>query len=113
MNEHNEPEPAEIAEPETFGTTIEPVGKRILFRKDKDKETTRGGLILPHESKIPQISGRIVAVSAMIENDLDYPLKMYDRVIVNGYHAIPVNFESDNDLFLIPIEDVVAVYRKG
>src|SRR5262245_45498232 len=92
--------------------TVEPLGKRVLIRKDADKKMTKGGIQLPDKIEIPTITGRIVAVSALISNDNDYPVKQYDRVLFNPKNAIPVDFEGDNQLFVVPIEDVVAVFRK-
>jgi chaperonin GroES len=92
--------------------TVEPVGKRVLIRKDEDKKVTKGGIELPDSIEIPTITGRIVSVSAQVENDDDFPVKQYDRVLFNPKHAIPVDFESDNQLYVVPIEDVVAVFRK-
>jgi chaperonin GroES len=91
---------------------IEPIGMRIVLRKDEERRTTRGGIHLPDESKIPVISGRIVALSAAIENDPDYPIAQYDKVLVDPRAAIPVDFERDNMLYIIPVEDIVAVFRK-
>jgi chaperonin GroES len=48
-----------------------------------------------------------------VERDEDYSIKQYDRVLFNPKHAIPVEFEGDNRLFVIPIEDVVAIFRKA
>jgi chaperonin GroES len=93
--------------------TIEPVGLRVLIRKDEERRTTKGGIHLPDDAKIPVITGRIVAISQQVDNDPDYPLKQYDKVVVNPTNAIPVDFERDNMLFVIPIEDVVAVMRPG
>ncbi len=93
--------------------TIEPLGKRVLIRKDADKKRTKGGIELPDAVEIPTITGRIVAVSAQILNDDDFPIRQYDRVLFNPRHAIPVDFEADNQLFVVPIEDVVAVFRKN
>lgn len=92
--------------------TVEPLGKRVLIRKDEDKKTTKGGIQLPGNVEIPTITGRIVAVSAHVEADSDYPLKQYDRVLFHPKSAIPVDFEGDNRLFVVPIEDVVAVFRR-
>jgi chaperonin GroES len=92
--------------------TVEPIGKRVLIRKDEDKKQTKSGLHLPDKIEIPTLTGRIVAVSAMIECDKDYPIKQYDRVLFHPKNAIPVDFEGDNRLFVIPVEDVVAVFRK-
>ena len=93
--------------------TVEPIGKRVLIRKDADKKMTKGGIQLPDSIEIPTITGRVVAVSAQVERDEDFPLRQYDKVLFNPKHAIPVDFEGDNQLFVVPIEDVVAVFRKS
>ena len=93
--------------------TVEPLGKRVLIRKDEDKKVTKGGIELPDSVEIPTITGRVVAVSAQVENDDDFPLRQYNRVLFNPKHAIPVDFEADNQLYVVPIDDVVAVFRKG
>ena len=92
--------------------TVEPIGKRILLRKDEDKKVTRVGIHLPDKIEIPTLTGRVVAVSAQVDHDENYPIKQYDRVLFNPKNGIPVDFEGDNRLFVIPIEDVVAVFRK-
>ena len=93
--------------------TVEPLGKRVLIRKDEDKKVTKGGIELPDSVEIPTISGRIVAISAQIDNDEDYPIRQYDRVLFNPKNAIPVEFDADNYLYVVPIDDVVAVFRKA
>ncbi len=92
--------------------TVEPIGKRVLIRKDDDKKQTKAGIHLPDKIEIPTLTGRVVAISAQVERDADYPLEKYDRVLFNPKHAIPVDFEGDNRLFVIPVEDVVAVFRR-
>ncbi|MFM9957214.1 MAG: GroES family chaperonin [Phycisphaerales bacterium] len=92
--------------------TVEPIGKRVLLRKDEDKKQTRSGIHLPDKIEIPTLTGRVVAVSAQVANDSDYPIKQYDRVLFNPKHGIPVDFEGDNRLYVIPVEDIVAVFRR-
>ncbi|MCH7525912.1 MAG: co-chaperone GroES [Planctomycetes bacterium] len=104
-------EPASASK--TILETIEPLGKRVLIRKDADKKTTKGGIELPDAVEIPTITGRVVAVSAQIDHDDNFPIRQYDRVLFNPSHAIPVDFEVDNQLYVVPIEDVVAVFRKN
>ncbi len=93
--------------------TVEPLGKRVLLRKDQDKKVTKGGIELPDLIEIPTITGRVVAISAQIANDEDFPIRQYDRVLFNPKNAIPVEFDADNYLYVVPIEDVVAVFRKA
>lgn len=92
---------------------VEPIGKRVLIRKDEDKKTTKGGIELPGNIEIPTLTGRIVAVSALVQRDEDYPISQYDKVLFNPKNAIPVDFEGDNRLFVVPVEDIVAVFRRG
>ena len=93
--------------------TVEPLGKRILIRKDEDKKQTKSGIHLPDKIEIPTLTGRIVAISAQVEHDEDYPIKQYDRILFNPKNTIPVDFEGDNRLFVIPVESIVAVFRKS
>ena len=93
--------------------TVEPIGKRVLIRKDEDKKTTKGGIQLPGNIEIPTITGRVVAVSTQIERDEDYPISQYDKILFNPKNAVPVDFEGDNRLFVVPVEDVVAVFRRS
>ena len=91
---------------------VEPIGKRVLIRKDEDRKTTKSGIHLPDKIEIPTLAGRIVAVSKEVASDSNYPIEQYDRVLFNPKEAIPVDFEGDNRLFVVPVENVVAVFRK-
>jgi chaperonin GroES len=93
--------------------TVEPIGRRVLIRKDEDKKETKGGIQLPDTIEIPTITGRIVAVSAEVENEPDIPLMQYDKVLFNPKGAIPVDFEGDNRLFVVDIDNIVAVFRRS
>lgn len=92
--------------------TVEPIGKRVLIRKDEDKKRTRSGIHLPDKLEIPTLTGRVVSVSVQVGNDTDYPIKQYDRVLFHPKDAIPVDFEGDNRLFVVPLDNIVAVFRK-
>lgn len=91
---------------------VEPLGMRILIRKDESRQATRGGILLPDSSEIPTITGRVVEISVQIERDEDFPIRKYDKVLFHPKNAIPVDLEADNLLFVVPIEDVVAVFRR-
>ena len=91
---------------------VEPIGARVLVRKDEAKRETKGGIALPDQAEIPTITGRVVAISAQIENDENFPLKQYDKILFHPKNSIPVDFEADNQLFVVPVEDVVAVFRR-
>lgn len=92
--------------------TVEPIGERVLIRKDEDRKMTKVGIHLPDKIEIPTLTGRVVTVSTVIENNPDYPIQQYDKVLFNPKQSIPVDFEGDNRLFVVPIEDIVAIFRR-
>ena len=92
---------------------VEPLGMRILIRKDESRQQTRGGIVLPDDAEIPTITGRVVEISLQVDNDEDFPIRKYDKVLFHPQNAIPVDFETDNLLYVVPVEDVVAVFRRA
>lgn len=92
---------------------VEPLGPRLLIRKDEGRQKTRGGIVLPDRAEIPTITGRVVDVSAEIAHAEDFPVRKYDKVLFHPKNAIPVDLESDNVLYVVPAEDVMAVFRRG
>lgn len=92
---------------------VEPLGPRILIRKDQGKQQTNGGILLPDQAEIPTITGRVVEVSVEIANDDEFPVAKYDKVLFHPKNAIPVDLEPDNVLFVVPVDDVVAVFRRA
>lgn len=92
---------------------VEPIGDRVLVRKDEPKRETRGGIALPDAAEIPTITGRIVTNSATVDNDDELPLRQYDKILFHPKNAIPVDLEHDNQLFVVPVEDIVAVFRRS
>lgn len=106
--------PDETAPPSSNAIeTVEPIGRRVLVRKDEDKKQTKAGIHLPDKIEIPTLTGRVVTISAEVDHDVDLPLQQYDRILFNPKGAIPVDLEGDNRLFVVPVENVVAVFRKS
>ncbi len=92
---------------------IEPVGKRVVVRKDENKRQTRSGIALPDSHEIPVITGRVIAISKQIERDADHTISQYDRVLFDPREAIPVDLEHDNRMFVVHIDRVLAIFRKN
>jgi chaperonin GroES len=92
---------------------IEPIGKRVVVRKDDNKRQTRSGIVLPDSHEIPVITGRVIAISKAIENDEDETIRQYDKVLFDPREAIPVELEHDNRLFVVHIDRVLAIFRRS
>src|SRR3954466_1156931 len=92
---------------------IEPIGKRVVIRKDDNKSETKSGIVLPDSHEIPVITGRVIAISKAIENDEDQTIRNYDKVLFDPREAIPVELEHDNRLFVVAIDKVLAIFRRS
>src|SRR5690349_10167150 len=92
---------------------IEPIGERVVIRKDENKRETRSGIVLPDSHEIPVITGRVIAVSKQIENDDDQTIRQYDKVLFDPREAIPVELEHDNKLFVVSLDRVLAIFRRS
>jgi chaperonin GroES len=92
---------------------IEPIGRRVVIRKDENKRETKSGIVLPDSHEIPVITGRVIAVGKEIENDDDYTIRQYDKILFDPREAIPVELEHDNKLFVVSIDRVVAIFRRS
>jgi chaperonin GroES len=92
---------------------IEPIGKRVVVRKDDNKRETRSGIVLPDSHEIPVITGRVIAISKQIENDEDQTIRNYDKVLFDPREAIPVELEHDNKLFVVALDRVLAIFRRS
>ncbi len=92
---------------------IEPIGKRVVVRKDDNKRETKSGIVLPDSHEIPVITGRVIAISKAIENDDDQTIRQYDKVLFDPREAIPVELEHDNRLFVVSLDRVLAIFRRS
>ncbi len=92
-------------------TTSSPSGPVSSSAKMSPSEKQRGDRS-PDAAEIPTITGRIVTISRQVEHDEDVPLRQYDKILFHPKNAIPVDFEPTNQLFVVPVEDIVAVFRK-
>lgn len=105
-------DPKPIARPADYDL-IEPIGKRVVVRKDDNKRRTKSGIVLPDSHEIPVITGRVIAVSKSIESDEDQTIRQYDKVLFDPREAIPVELEHDNRLFVVHIDKVLAIFRRS
>ena len=104
---------AQPARSRTDFDIIEPIGDRVVVRKDDNKRQTKSGIVLPDSHEIPVITGRVVAVSKAIENDEDQTIRQYDKVLFDPREAIPVELEHDNRLYVVHIDRVLAIFRRS
>jgi chaperonin GroES len=93
---------------------ITPLHDRVLVRRLEEKETAKGGIIIPDTAKEKPQEGEVMAVGAgKMEKGHRVPLdvKVGDRVLLGKYTGNDIKI--DNQEYLIVREEEILVKLSG
>ena len=93
---------------------ITPLHDRVLVRRLEEKETAKGGIIIPDTAKEKPHEGELIAIGAgKIEKGHRIPLdvKVGDRILFGKYTGIDINI--DDQEYLILREEEILVKLSG
>src|SRR5258708_21164258 len=86
---------------------ITPLHDRVLVRRLEEKETAKGGIIIPDTAKEKPQEGEVMAVGAgKIEKGNRVPLdvKAADRILIGKYTGNDIKIEDQEYLILRRVE---------
>ena len=92
--------------------SIRPLHDRVLVKRVKEEEKTKGGIIIPDTAKEKPQEGEVVAVGSGTLNDkgelraLD--VKTGDRILFGKWSGTEVKLEGE-DLIIMKESDVLGV----
>jgi chaperonin GroES len=88
---------------------VRPLHDRLLVRRIEEKETVKGGIIIPDTAKEKPQEGEVIAVGngKVLENGSKVPLdvKAGDRILFGKYSGTDIKIDGQE--FLILREDEV------
>ena len=91
---------------------IRPLGDRILVKRIKEEEKTKGGIIIPDTAKEKPQEGKVVAVGKgkMTEQGklLTPDVKAGDKILFGKYSGSEVKIDGDEHLILRE-DDILGV----
>src|SRR6476660_6149907 len=93
---------------------VTPLHDRVLVRRLEEKETAKGGIIIPDTAKEKPHEGEVISVGAVkIEKGHRIPLdvKVGDRILFGKYTGNDITI--DDQEFLILREDEILVKVGG
>jgi chaperonin GroES len=94
---------------------IRPLQDRILVKRLKEEETTKGGIIIPDTAKEKPSEGLVVEVGKgkVLENGKQVPLdvKKNDRILFGKYAGTEIKLEGEEYLIMRE-DDVLGVIQK-
>jgi chaperonin GroES len=94
---------------------IRPLYDRILVKRIEDRETRKGGIIIPDTAKEKPMHAEVVAVGKGKVNDdgkqLPLDVKKGDRVLIGKYAGTEFKVE-DEELLMIREDEVLGIIEK-
>ena len=91
---------------------VRPLHDRILVRRIEEKETIKGGIIIPDTAKEKPQEGEVIAVGngKLLENGSKVPLdvKAGDRILFGKYSGTDIRIDGQEYLILRE-DEVLAV----
>jgi chaperonin GroES len=83
---------------------IRPLGDRILVKRIKEEEKTKGGIIIPDTAKEKPQEGKVVAVGKGKKTDegkvIGLDVKAGDRILFGKYSGSEIKLEGEEHLIL-------------
>jgi chaperonin GroES len=96
-------------------STIRPLHDRIIIRRVKEEEKSRGGIIIPDTAKEKPAEGEVMAVGngKVLENGTVRKLdvKAGDHVLFGKYNGTEVKVEGE-DRLIMREDDILAVLER-
>jgi len=91
---------------------VRPLADRILVRRIEEKESIRGGIIIPDTAKEKPQEGEVVAVGAGRRGDdgklIALEVKKGDRVLIGKYSGTDVKIDG-TEYVILREDDVLGV----
>jgi chaperonin GroES len=94
--------------------TVRPLHDRILVKRIEEKETVKGGIIIPDSAKEKPLEGEVIAVGPGRRNEkgdrVPMDIKVGDRIIFGKWAGdeLPVKID-DKDYLIIEEQKVLGV----
>ena len=91
---------------------VRPLHDRLLVRRIEEKETVKGGIIIPDTAKEKPQEGEVIAVGngKLLENGTKIPLdvKAGDRILFGKYSGTDIKI-NDQEFLILREDEVLAV----
>ena len=93
-----------------MAVNVTPLHDRVLIKRIEEKETVKGGIIIPDTAKEKPQEGEVIAVGAgRIEKGTRIPLdvKAGDRVLFGKYSGTDIKLD-DEEYLILREEEILA-----
>ncbi len=93
-------------------TKVRPLHDRLLIRRIEEKETVKGGIIIPDTAKEKPQEGEVLAVGngKILDNGTKVPLdvKVGDKILFGKYSGTDIKIDG-KEVLILREDEVLAV----
>jgi len=94
---------------------IRPLQDRVLIKRVREEEKTKGGIIIPDTAKEKPVEGKVIAVgNGVVQKDgsvRKLEVKVGDTVLFAKYSGSDIKLEGEDHLILRE-EDILAIVER-
>ena len=91
---------------------LQPLGDRVVIKREESEETTTGGILLPDSAKDKPARGQVISIGngRLLDDGSrgELQVKVGDRVIFSSYGGETLNLD-DEELLLMREDDILAI----
>jgi len=91
---------------------VRPLHDRLVVRRIEEKETAKGGIIIPDSAKEKPQEGQVIAVGngKLLDNGTKVPLdvKAGDKILFGKYSGTEIKIDGE-DVLILREDEVLAV----
>jgi chaperonin GroES len=91
---------------------VRPLHDRIVVRRIEEKETAKGGIIIPDTAKEKPVEGEVLAIGngKVLENGTKVALdvKVGDKILFGKYSGTDIKIDGE-DVLILREDEVLAV----
>jgi len=91
---------------------VRPLHDRLLVRRIEEKETVKGGIIIPDTAKEKPQEGQVLAVGngKILENGTKLPLdvKVGDKILFGKYSGTDIKIDGE-EVLILREDEVLAI----
>jgi chaperonin GroES len=93
-----------------------PLGDRVVVKRVKEEEKTKGGIIIPDTAQEKPQEGEVLAVGPGARDEdgerIDMDVKVGDRVLFGKWSGTEVKIDGE-DLLIMKESDIMGVLETG
>ena len=96
---------------------LRPLADRVLVKRSKQEETTKGGIILPDTAKEKQEIGEVIAIgNGKLDKEgkrIAIAVKIGDKVMWDKFAGNEIKVGDEEDLIVVKSDDIMAIIEEN